>query len=137
MLTPHTRSRVLQISPFTYGLVIRQVYDSGAVFENDMLDITDDVLFKHFSAGVANVAAISLAIGFPNKASAPHLVINAYKNLLAVALATEISFKGVDKVNNVLFTLSLSLFLFPRGVGYFPKKKKKGPEEEFSVKQKL
>jgi large subunit ribosomal protein LP0 len=97
-----TLLNMLKISPFTYGLVIKQIYDSGALFDNDMLDITDDVLLKHFSTGVANIASLSLAIGFPTKASVPHSIINGFKNLISVALVTEISFKAADEMKEYL-----------------------------------
>ncbi|KAK7088362.1 E3 ubiquitin-protein ligase TRIM56-like isoform X2 [Littorina saxatilis] len=40
--------------------------------------------------GVRNVASLSLAINYPNAASAPHSVINGFNNLLAIALETNI-----------------------------------------------
>jgi large subunit ribosomal protein LP0 len=97
-----TLLNMLKISPFTYGLVVKQVYDSGACFANEMLDITDEVLLSHFSAGIANVAALSLAIGNPNKASVPHLIINGFKNLLSIAIVTDIPVKGADKIKEYL-----------------------------------
>ena len=39
-----TLLNMLNISPFTYGLVIVKVYDSGTVFDPFILDITDDEL---------------------------------------------------------------------------------------------
>merc|ERR1711860_349566 len=33
---------MLKISPFTYGLVVKKVYEAGSVFEPAILDITDD-----------------------------------------------------------------------------------------------
>merc|ERR1719481_132770 len=39
-----TLLNMLKISPFTYGLVIQKVYDSGSVFDPEILDITDDDL---------------------------------------------------------------------------------------------
>merc|ERR1712040_1960 len=56
---------MLKISPFTYGLDILHCYDSGAVFDPSILDITDDDIRAKFMAGVQNVAAVSLAIGYP------------------------------------------------------------------------
>lgn len=35
---------MLKIYPFSYGLVIRQVYDNGSLYEPAILDITSDVL---------------------------------------------------------------------------------------------
>merc|ERR1719392_280640 len=88
-----TLLNMLKISPFTYGLVVQKVYDSGSVFDPEILDITDDDLKAKFMSGVANVAALSLAISYPTIASVPHSVVNGMKNLLAVAAVTDISFK--------------------------------------------
>jgi len=93
---------MLKISPFTYGLVVRQVYDDGSVYGNEILDITDESLLQHLVRGVTNIAALSLAVSLPTKAAVPHMIVNAYKNLLAIALTTEISFKGVDEIKEML-----------------------------------
>merc|ERR1712096_594255 len=93
-----TLLNMLKISPFTYGLVVQKVYDSGSVFDPEILDITDDDLKAKFMAGVANVAALSLAISYPTIASVPHSVVNGMKNLLAVAAVTDISFKEAEMV---------------------------------------
>merc|ERR1712236_138050 len=52
--------QMLNIKPFHYGLVINSVYDNGAVFSPEILDITDDDIIKKFSSGISNVAAVSL-----------------------------------------------------------------------------
>jgi len=92
----------LKITPFTYGLEIKCVYDDGTVFDNETIDITDDMLAAAFLSGVANVAALSLEIKIPTLASLPHTIINGYKNVLAVALETKYSFPGLEKVKNAL-----------------------------------
>ena len=43
-----TLLNMLKISPFTYGLVIKQVYDSGTIFDPAILDVTDDDLRSRF-----------------------------------------------------------------------------------------
>lgn len=43
-----TLLNMLNISPFTYGLVVQQVYDQGTVFSPRVLDITDEDLLKSF-----------------------------------------------------------------------------------------
>merc|ERR1711920_778883 len=60
---------MLKISPFTYGFDIMHVYDNGSVFDPAILDITDDDIRSRFFSGVQNVAAVSLAIGYPTVAS--------------------------------------------------------------------
>ncbi|KAF8986290.1 ribosomal protein P0 (A0) (L10E) [Entomortierella lignicola] len=93
---------MLNISPFTYGLTVVQVYDNGTVFHPSVLDIEEDTLISHFVAGIKNIAAISLQIGYPTIASVPHSIINSYKNLLAVSIATEYTFPGSEKVKAYL-----------------------------------
>jgi len=79
----------LNIRPFTYGLVIVMVYDSGSLFEPAVLDLTEEVLLSRFMAGVGNIAAISLALGMPTLASLPHSIANAFKKLLAITVQTD------------------------------------------------
>jgi len=93
---------MLKISPFTYGLDIIQCYDSGSVFDPSILDITGDDIRAKFLSGVANVAAVSLAIGYPTVASVPHSIANAFKNLMALAAATEIEFPQVAQLKAYL-----------------------------------
>ncbi|XP_003384811.1 PREDICTED: 60S acidic ribosomal protein P0-like [Amphimedon queenslandica] len=97
-----TLLQMLKIMPFSYGLVIFQVYDSGSVFSPDVLDISDDDLLKKFMLGVTNVASVSLAIGYPTTASVPHSIVNGFKNLLAIAVATDINFKEAEELKTLL-----------------------------------
>ncbi|XP_070490005.1 large ribosomal subunit protein uL10 [Chironomus tepperi] len=97
-----TLLNMLNISPFSYGLVIEQVYDSGSIFSPNILDIKPEDLRTKFQQGVANVAALSLAIGYPTIASAPHSIANGFKNLLAIAAVTEVEFKQAETVKEFL-----------------------------------
>jgi len=97
-----TLLNLLNISPFSYGLVVENVYDDGSVFSPKVLDITDDDLKATFLAGVANIAAVSLAIGYPTAASAPHSIANGLKNLMAIAAETDITFAAAEKLKAYL-----------------------------------
>jgi len=97
-----TLLNMLKISPFSYGLQIQQVYDSGTVFSPSILDITDEDLRTRFMDGVVNIASISLAIGYPTVASAPHSIVNGFKNLLAVAAETDVTFKEAESMKAIL-----------------------------------
>jgi len=90
----------LDIKPFKYGLTIKTVYDNGAIYDASLLDATDEVLIKKFQAGVQNIAALSLAIGYPTVASLPHSVIRGYKNVLSLALALDYSFPLADRLKS-------------------------------------
>lgn len=95
-----TLLNMLNISPFTYGMKVATVYDNGQVFAPEVLDITEDVLIGQFMSAVRNVACISLAAKYPTIVSVMHSVINAYKNLLSISIATEYTFEGSEKVSN-------------------------------------
>lgn len=97
-----TLLNMLNISPFSYGLLIQQVYDNGSVYSPEVLDITEDALRLRFLEGVRNIASVCLEIGYPTLASIPHSIINGYKRVLAVAVETDISFPLADKVKAFL-----------------------------------
>jgi len=97
-----TLLNMLNISPFTYGLQIEQVYDSGTIFSPAILDITDDDIIARFMTGVRNIAALSLQIGYPTAASVPHSIVNGFKKLLAVAVVTDIDFEEANMTKEYL-----------------------------------
>ena len=93
---------MLKISPSTYGLVVRKVNESRSVFEPAILDITDDDLKSFVMSGLRNIAAVSLAIGYPTAASVPHSIVNGLKKCLAIAAVTEITFKEAETMKAYL-----------------------------------
>jgi len=97
-----TLLNMLKISPFTYGLMIENVYDSGTIFSPDILDITDSDIVARFMSGVRNIAAISMTIGYPTAASVPHSLVNGFKNLLAVAVETDYTFPEAEMTKEYL-----------------------------------
>jgi len=97
-----TLLNMLNISPFTYGLVVQKVYDSGTIFDPAILDITNEDMKAKFLQGVARVASLSLAIKYPTVASVPHSVVNGLKNCLALAAVTDITFKEAEKMKEFL-----------------------------------
>jgi large subunit ribosomal protein LP0 len=97
-----TLLNMLNISPFSYGLIIEQVYDSGSIFSPEILDIKPEDLRAKFQAGVANLAAVCLEIGYPTLASAPHSIANGFKNLLAIAAVTEVDFKEAATIKEFI-----------------------------------
>merc|ERR1712149_64763 len=73
-LSEATLLNMLKISPFSYGLQVVQCYEEGSLFSPEILDITEDDIRKKFMVGVNNIAAVSLNIGYPTLASAPHSI---------------------------------------------------------------
>lgn len=95
-----TLLNMLNISPFTYGMGIAQVYDQGQVFPPSVLDIDDAQLLKAFSSAVNTIATISLATNYPTLPSVMHSLVNSYKNVISVALSTEYSFSEIEELKD-------------------------------------
>jgi len=93
---------MLNIMPFSYGLAVKMVYDNGSLYHPCILDITDDDIRARFIEGAAIVTMVSLGIGYPTKTSVPHMVTNAFRNLLAIALETDYTFKEAAELKELM-----------------------------------
>ncbi|OQE24363.1 hypothetical protein PENSTE_c007G09456 [Penicillium steckii] len=91
---------LLNISPFTYGMTISQVYDQGQIFSAEVLDIGEEQLLKTFSQAIQTIAALSLATNIPTIPATIHSIVNAYKKVLAVAVETEISWPEIEELKD-------------------------------------
>merc|ERR1719219_303987 len=108
-----TLLNMLNISPFSYGLVIEKVYDSGSCFDPAILDIKDEDIREKFIEGVMNVAGVCLEIGYPTIVSVPHSILNGFKNLLAIAAVTDVTFKEAETMKEYLADPSKFAALVP------------------------
>ena len=95
-----TLLNMLNISPFTYGMTIGQVYDAGNTFPPSVLDIEESQLLKTFTSAIATIASISLAANFPTLPSVMHSIVNGYKKVLAVAVETEYSWPEIEELKD-------------------------------------
>jgi len=121
---------MLSIQPFSYGLVVQQVYENGNIYSPDVLDMTTDELRSRVQQGVRNIAAVSLEIGYPTKASIPHSIVNAFKHFLAVAAETDVSFKEANKLKEYLADPSKFAAVVSAPVAAAPAAEKKKEKEE-------
>lgn len=95
-----TLLNMLNISPFTYGMGIAQVYDGGQTFNPSVLDIKEEQLFKALNSAIQTITTISLAANYPTLPSIMHSFINGYKKVLAVAIETDYSWEGIDELKD-------------------------------------
>ena len=95
-----TLLNMLNISPFTYGMSIAQVYDGGQTFAPSVLDIKEEQLFKALNSAIQTITTISLAANYPTLPSIMHSFINGYKKVLAVAIETDYSWEGIDELKD-------------------------------------
>jgi len=95
-----TLLNMLNISPFTYGMGISQVYDQGNTFPPSVLDIEESQLLKSFTSAITTIACISLAANFPTLPSVMHSIVNSYKKVLAVAVVTEYGWPEIEELKD-------------------------------------
>ena len=125
-----TLLNMLNISPFTYGLAVTQVYDNGNCFPSEVLDITNEQLLKSVQNAISTIAAISLATGFPSLPSVIHSVVNSYKNVISVALGTEYSFPEIDELKDRIANPDAYAAAAPVAAATETKEEAKKEEEE-------
>jgi len=87
----------LNIKPFFYGARLPLVYESGTVYDAKVLDFTQEDLVSKFRSGVSKLTAVALQIGYPTASTVPHSIGRAFKNAVALALSTDITFKQAEK----------------------------------------
>ncbi len=95
-----TLLNMLNISPFTYGMKITQIYEDGQTFSPEVLDIEESQLLKALQSAIATITTISLAANYPTLPSVIHSLINGYKKALAVAIETDYSWEGIEELKD-------------------------------------
>lgn len=99
-----TLLNMLNISPFTYGMGISQIYDQGQTFASDVLDIEESQLLKTFASTITTIASISLAVNYPTLPSVMHSLVNSYKNAISAAIEIDYEWDAIhdlkDRINN-------------------------------------
>ncbi|KAJ9494136.1 ribosomal protein P0 (A0) (L10E) [Exophiala xenobiotica] len=95
-----TLLNMLNISPFTYGMKVQQVYEEGQSFSPDVLDIEESQLLKALSSAIATITTISLAANYPTLPSVIHSLINGYKKVISVALEVDYSWEAIDELKD-------------------------------------
>lgn len=82
----------LNIRPFSYKMNVKHVYENGQIFDKNVLNITSDSILAKLKEAIRNLSAASLQGGYPMAASAPHSLINAFKNLVGITFVSDATF---------------------------------------------
>ncbi|KAK6351921.1 ribosomal protein P0 (A0) (L10E) [Orbilia javanica] len=91
---------LLNISPFTYGMGVSQIYDQGQVFAPSVLDVDEKDLIDRFLTAIKTISCISLAANYPTLVSVMHSLVNSYKNVIAVAIETEYEWDEIKELKD-------------------------------------
>jgi large subunit ribosomal protein LP0 len=87
----------LKIYPFSYKMNITKILQDGAIFDAKVLSLNTETILAKFKKATALQAQLSLANAYPTTASAPHSVLNAFKNMVAVCASTGYEFEEASK----------------------------------------
>jgi len=92
----------LNIRPFSYGLTVLKIFDEGSVYDVNVLDISEEDLMANFKQGVDRLTNVALAVNYPARTAVPQYVAKAFRNLLAIAVSTDINFKQAKEIKEYI-----------------------------------
>ena len=90
----------LKIRPFEYKMNISKFLDGGKLIDAKVLSISKDSILEKFKKNASQLTALSLGSGYVIKSAAPHLIMNAFKNLAAVGIAADYEFDQLKAVKS-------------------------------------
>jgi len=82
----------LKIYPFEYKMEVRKVLQDGSMFGANVLNLTPETILLKFRNACKIQAQFSLGSGYATSASAPHSLLNGFKNMIAVCKESGYSF---------------------------------------------
>merc|ERR1712222_206228 len=92
--------RTLNLTPFEYTLKFKYVYMNGLVINEKIICMSNEDILAKFSFGVSALAGLSLAANYPNKLSAPHMMVNGFMKMLALGITSGHKFKQLEDAMN-------------------------------------
>ena len=90
----------LGIRPFSYKMHVKNVYDDGAVFAPEVLEISPEYIQERLRAAIRNLTAVSLQVGIPTRASAPQSILRSFRFLASISLSTDYKFAQAEAMMN-------------------------------------
>jgi large subunit ribosomal protein LP0 len=90
----------LKIYPFSYKMEVKKVLQNGSMFDAKVLDLSTDTILAKFKNAAQNMTNLSLGAGYSTSLSAPHTLLNGFKNLAAVAALSGYEFKQATALLN-------------------------------------
>jgi large subunit ribosomal protein LP0 len=118
------------IKPYKHYVQIMHIYMNGKLYDAAILKITPEYMKEKLQGGIRNIAAFSLATNISSKASAPHVISNAFRNILGLSLSTGIE---IAQAKNLLAAASAPAKEEKKEVKKEEKKKEPEPEPEEDI----
>lgn len=71
-----------------FGMSVISAYSDGVILTPEIISMTPESIIAKFQKHAMNLTGLALEIGHPTKQSVPHMVMNAFKNIAAIAVET-------------------------------------------------
>jgi large subunit ribosomal protein LP0 len=81
------------IKPFHHKIEIFNVILGGKMYDQGILAINNETMEKALLRGISNIAGFGLATRISNKASAPHVIANSFRNIMALSVGTNVEMR--------------------------------------------
>jgi large subunit ribosomal protein LP0 len=75
----------LKIYPFEYKMKVTKILQNENLFDAAVLDLSTELILAKFKKAIGYQTAIALECGTPTVSSAPHSLLNGFKNLIAAS----------------------------------------------------
>jgi large subunit ribosomal protein LP0 len=119
----------LNIKPFSFGMEILYVYDDGAILGPEVFNLNPEALLGKIRNAANQLAAISLALGLPNSLSIGHMIKNGFKNVVAIALESDIKIKQLANLGSAPAAAPAAAKTETKAAAPKVEEKKEEPEE--------
>ena len=86
------------IRPYKHQMKIKKVMLNGKLYGEEILKVTDDYMKIKLEQGIKNVLGFSLGAHIPTEAAAPHVLANAFRNICALSLGTNVLFDATKNM---------------------------------------
>merc|ERR1711934_199653 len=88
----------LKIYPFEYKMKVTKILQDENIFDSAVLDLTPETILAKFKKAVSVQTHLALGAGVPITSSAPHSLLNAFKNLVAASAESGFEFDQGKKL---------------------------------------
>ena len=100
----------LEIFPIEIGIGLNGVFEDGAIFKPEVLDVDIDVFMEKMNIASGNALTLALELAWINKYTIQRLIMKAYNNAFVVAVDQGIVNKEtvknlISKANNQMLAL--------------------------------
>lgn len=88
--------KMLGILPFEFGLDILRCYESGEIYNKEVLNIKPEVVEDSIRECISSISAISLATGVTTVASVSYEIKNAFADIAAISFGSGFGIKELS-----------------------------------------